>query len=235
VYLIDSGVPSFSDVPWLSESPETGTVAPGETVTVTVTVDTTGLAPGAYLAALFVQTDAGVGGTQRIPVSLLVPAFQQAVDVGSTASYVDSVGESWAPDQAFAPGSWGYLQEGAGPVSVSADIAGTDDPALYQSQRVDPYAYSFDRVPNGIYQVELGFAELTALSFGERLFDVIIENTEVLPAHDIRFDAGAARTADVHTFFIEVTDGRLDIRLIPNTGFAEPVLNALRVTHRTDR
>ncbi|HTU99610.1 MAG TPA: S8 family serine peptidase, partial [Luteitalea sp.] len=235
VYLVDSGVPSFSDVPWLSEAPDTGSVAPGETVTVTVTIDTTGLTPGAYLAALFVQTDAGVGGTQRIPVSLLVPAFQQAVDVGSATSYVDSVGETWGADQAFAPGSWGYLQEGAGPVSVSADIAGTDDPVLYQTQRVDPYAYSFDRVPNGLYQVELGFAELTALSFGERLFDVVIENTEVLPAHDIRFDAGAARTADTHTFFVEVADGRLDIRLIPNTGFAEPVLNALRVTHRTDR
>jgi subtilisin family serine protease len=234
VYLVDSGVPSFSDVPWLSETPDTGTVAPGETVTIEVTIDTTGLVPGAYLAGLFVQSNAGVGGTVRIPVSLLVPAYQQAVDVGSSVSYVDSVGETWAPDQAFTSGGWGYLQEGAGPVSTDADIAGTDDPALYQTQRVDPYAYSFAGVPNGVYQVELGFAELTSLSFGERLFDVIIENTEVLPSHDIRFEAGT-RTADAHTFFVEVTDGRLDIRLIPNVGFADPVINALRVTHRTDR
>jgi hypothetical protein len=234
VYLVDSGVPAFSDVPWLSATPDTGTVAPGETLTIEVTVDTTGLAPGAYLAGLFVQSNAGVGGSIRIPVSLLVPAFQQAVDVGSSVSYVDSVGETWAPDQAFARGSWGYLQEGAGPVSIDAAIAGTDDPVLYQTQRVDPYAYSFDGVPNGIYQVELGFAELTSLSFGDRLFDVVIENTEVLPAHDIRFDVDA-RTADAHTFFVEVSDGRLDVRFIPNVGFADPVINALRVTHRTDR
>lgn len=234
VFLIDSGVPAFSDVPWLSASPATGTVAPGESVTLDVTVDTTGLEPGAYLAALFVQSNAGVGASQRIPVSLLVPAFQQAVDAGSVASYVDSVGETWAADQAFTAGSWGYLQEGAGPVSVDADIAGTDDPALYQTQRVDPYAYIFDGVPNGVYQVELGFAELTTLSFGERLFDVVIENTEVLPAHDIRFEV-PTRSADLHTFFVEVTDSRLDIRLIPNVGFADPVINALRVTHRTDR
>jgi hypothetical protein len=82
--------------------------------------------------------------------------------------------------------------------------------------------------------VNLRFAELTALSFGERLFDVIIESTVVLPAHDIRYEAGAS-AADDHTFFVEVTDARLDIRLAPRTGFANPVINALRVTHRTDR
>jgi hypothetical protein len=174
-----------------------------------------------------------VGGSQRIPVSLLVPAYLQAVDSGSSVSYVDSVGEAWAPDQAFAAGSWGYVQEGAGPVSIAQDIAGTADPVLYQSQRVDPYAYAFDAVPNGIYQVELRFAELTALSFGERLFDVVIENTEVLPSHDIRYEAGA-RTADDWTFFVEVTDGRLDVRFVPRVGFADPVINALRVIHRTD-
>jgi len=53
-------------------------------------------------------------------------------------------------------------------------------------------------------------------------------------ASGVRFEAGT-RTADAHTFFVEVTDGRLDIRLIPNVGFADPVINALRVTHRTDR
>ena len=29
VYLIESGVPAFSDVPWLSVSPSSGTLAPG--------------------------------------------------------------------------------------------------------------------------------------------------------------------------------------------------------------
>jgi subtilisin family serine protease len=234
VFLVDSGVPAFSDVKWLSQSPTNGTVAPGETATIEVTLDTTGLEPGAHLASLFVQSNAGVGASQRIPISLLVPAYQQAVDSGSRASHLDTAGDIWASDQPFASGSWGYLQEGAGPVTTTQSIAGTADPVLYQSQRVDPHAYAFDDVPNGIYEVNLRFAEFTALSFGERLFDVIIENTVVLHAHDIRYEAGAS-AADDHTFFVEVTDARLDIRLAPRTGFANPVINALRVTHRTGR
>jgi hypothetical protein len=171
---------------------------------------------------------------QRIPVSLLVPAYQQAIDSGSVLGYVDGSGDTWAADQAFAAGSWGYFQEGAGAFTTEQSIAGTSDSVLYQSQRVDPYAYVFDGVPNGVYEVELRFAELTALSFGERLFDVVIENTEVLPAHDIRYEVDA-RAADDYTFLVEVSDGRLDVRFVPQAGFSEPVINALRVTHRTDR
>jgi hypothetical protein len=234
VFLVESGVPSFSDVPWFTLSPESGTLAPGEAQTIDVTIDATGLEPGAHLASLFVQSNAGVGGSQRIAISLLVPAYQQAVDSGSSVSYVDAAGDSWGPDQAFADGSWGYFQQGAGAVGTTADITGTDDVVLYQTQRVDPYAYAFDGVPNGLYEVELRFAELTALELGERLFDVIIEDTEFLPALDLRYDR-AANTALDFRFFAEVTDGRLDVRFVPLAGFSDPVINALRVTHRTDR
>ena len=50
VFLVDSGVPAFSDVPWLSVSPTSGTVAAGKQKTLTVTIDTHGLTPGLYLA-----------------------------------------------------------------------------------------------------------------------------------------------------------------------------------------
>jgi hypothetical protein len=43
--LIDSGVPSFTDVPWLSENPTSGTLAPGGSQQVQVTVDATVLTP----------------------------------------------------------------------------------------------------------------------------------------------------------------------------------------------
>ena len=41
--------------------------------------------------------------------------------------------------------------------------------------------------------------------------------------------------ADPHTFFIEVTDQRVDVRLIPRDGYEKPIINALRVMHRVDR
>lgn len=233
VFLVESGVPAFSDVPWLSVIPVSGSIAPGESHELAVTVDTAGLVPGAYLASLFVLNDAGLGERVRIPVSLLVPAYQQGVDAGSTVSYVDALGDPWAADQAHVSGSFGYLQD-IGVAVTDQSIAGTDDAVLYQSQRLDPYAYRFDNVPSGVYQVELRFAELSAGGFGERLFDVIIENTEVLPSHDIVYESGVL-TADDWTFFVPVTDGRVDIRFVPRTGFREPVINALRVTHRSDR
>ena len=113
-------------------------------------------------------------------------------------------------------------------------IDGTNDDPLYQDQRVDPYAYRFDNVPNGVYEIDFRFAELENVRIGRRLFDGIVENTLVLPAHDIRYEVGRF-AADDQRFFVEVTDGRLDVRLVPRSGSQPPVLNALRVTHRPDR
>ena len=46
-YLVESGLPTFSDVPWLTVAPTEGTVAPdGSDRRSTITVDSTGLAPG---------------------------------------------------------------------------------------------------------------------------------------------------------------------------------------------
>jgi hypothetical protein len=69
---------------------------------------------------------------------------------------------------------------------------------------------------------------------GKRLFDVIVENTLVLPAHDITYDVGTL-AADNHTFFVEVVDGRMDVRFIARAGSESPVINALRITQRPDR
>jgi hypothetical protein len=68
----------------------------------------------------------------------------------------------------------------------------------------------------------------------ERIFDAIIEDTLVLPAHDIQYEVGRY-AAENRKFFIEVTDGRLDVRLITRSGSKPAVVNALRVIHRTDR
>ena len=85
-----------------------------------------------------------------------------------------------------------------------------------------------------MYQVDLRFAELLGAKLGKRLFDVIVENTLVLPAHDIRYEVGLL-AADPWTFFVEVTDGRLDVRIVPRAGYDKPVINALRVSHRPGR
>jgi uncharacterized repeat protein (TIGR01451 family) len=65
---------SPSDVPWLSVSPSSGTVAgSGGTADVTVEYDSTGLAPGSYHASLCVESDDTVGNDViNVPVTLNV-------------------------------------------------------------------------------------------------------------------------------------------------------------------
>jgi Malectin domain len=233
VFLVDSGVPAFSDVPWLSVRPTTGTVAAGATQALNVTIDTHGLTPGLYLATLYVGTSAAQQRLIRVPVSLFVPDYQQAVNAGAGA-YTDTVGDVWAADKKYATGSWGYVQK-SNTASTSKTISGTPDPTLFKTQRIDPYAYRFDNVPNGTYQIDLRFAELDQKEkLGKRLFDVIVEDTLVLPAHDIVYEVGRL-AAESRTFFIDVADGHMDIRLIPRAGFDLPVINAARITHRNDR
>jgi hypothetical protein len=49
--------------------------------------------------------------------------------------------------------------------------------------------------------------------------DVILENSLVLPAHDIALEVGSF-AADDHSFFIRVDDGSLGVRLIRRAGSA---------------
>jgi len=71
-------------VPWMSQVPASGELAPGDTDTFTVTVDSTGLVAGTtYEATLIVKTDAGRSPNVYIPVQLIVHAEEGGVGVGA--------------------------------------------------------------------------------------------------------------------------------------------------------
>jgi subtilisin family serine protease len=230
VYLVASGVPTFESVPWLSTTPSSDTLAPGDSASVTLTVNSSGLEPGAYNAAVFLESDAARGPSIRIPVSLVVTDYQRAIDSGSDFTYTDAQLDTWSADRRYVSGEWGYL-DNAQPVRSAQAIAGTADPALYQSLLLDP-SYRFDNVPNGVYAVELRFAAPSDLPEEPREFDVIVENEIVLPAYNPAARSGLDQ-ADEYTFFVPVNDGQLDVRFSPRAG--QPFVNALRVTHRPDR
>ena len=235
VYLIESGVPAFQDVPWLSETPTSGTLPfdPAHNVQpIQVTVDATGLTTGVYSATLFVQSNSGRQPSLRVPVTLIVPAYFQGVNAGGGA-YTDLGGDPWAADQQYTAGSWGYTNAMSTTARTSRPIAGTDDDPLYQTQRRNPLEYRFDGLPVGFYEVDLRFAEIQPIRPGLRLFDVIIEGTLVLPALDIAGEVGTF-TADNHVVFVPVTDGQLNVRFVARGGLP-PVINAIQVIHRPDR
>ena len=145
------------DAPWLTESPTEGTVATGDSQAITVSVDSTGLAPGVYRAAVRIRTNDPDNARILVPVMLVVPKYQQGVNAGGNA-YVDpTTGDLYATDRAFSVGGFGYV--GGQARSNPGAIAGTDRDPLYQDLRTAMSAYRF-AVPNGVYQVDLSFAEL---------------------------------------------------------------------------
>ncbi len=223
----------FVDVPWLSENPASGTLAPNHAQPIQVTVNTTGLAPGVYHATLFIRTNSGRVPTLPVTVTLIVPAYYQAVNAGDNA-YTDHDGDTWSADQLYSAGSWGYTSSSSHGASTSRAISGTEDDTLYQSLRQDPLEYRFDGLPAGVYEVDLRFAEVTNRPPNTRIFNVTIEGSVVLPAVDVAAEVGSF-AADQHVFFVVVTDGQLNIRFIARRGSAPPIVNAILVRQRPDR
>jgi subtilisin family serine protease len=231
VYLVDSGLPSFTDVPWLSEDPTSGVLAAGRSQQIAVLVDSTGLTPGTYQARLFITTNSGRQPVLQIPVTLIVSAYYQAVNAGGP-KYVDLDGYTWSADKEWVAGSWGYVNHSRAK-STQQPISGTEDDPLYQTQRSGVLEYRFDGLPPGIYQVDLRFAEFANIPPNKRVFHVLIEGDLVLNAHDITLEVGRL-AADNHTFYIQVTDGQLNIHFVPLYKNVSPVINAIAVIHWQD-
>ncbi|MEU9800233.1 S8 family serine peptidase [Streptomyces sp. NPDC051000] len=222
------------DAPWLTATPGSGTLPTGGKAPLTLTVDTAGLTAGTVLTAdLKITSASGRAPVLTVPVKVVVPRYQVALDTGSDYAGTDAVGDSWSPDRKYTPGSYGY-QGNATVQSTGRTIAGTEDQRLYRNAREGMYEYRFDNVPNGTYTVELGFAELSNTKPNKRVFDVIAEGTQVLPSLDVSLEAGTY-TALTRSYTVTVTDGVLNVRFITHNGYGKPLLNTLRVTDRPDR
>jgi hypothetical protein len=233
VAYVSSFEPSV-DVPWLSASPAEGVVGPGGSRSVTVTVDTTGLAAGIHRAEVLVRGNDPFDPTVRVPVQVLVPHYQVAVDAGAGGPFTDAAGDTWAADQRYVPGGWGYTNGRSSALTTGRAIAGTGDDPLFQTVRSNPFEYRFDGVPDGVYEVDYRFAETNGRRPGRRVARLIVEQTVVEADHDIAAEVGAY-AADAHTVFVEVTDGQLNVRFAEITGLGVPIVSGLRVTHRADR
>jgi subtilisin family serine protease len=234
--ILENGVPyAFTfplirDVPWLAENPADGTLPPGGTQKIAVTVDTTGLAPGSYGARVVILSNDPRNPRLQVPLTLYVPAYYQAVNAGDGV-YTDLGGDPWAADRRYLTGGFGYTNPTSGTAKTSKPISGTDDDPLYRTQRVNPTEYRFDGLPAGSYEVDLRFAEVIMRAPGTRLFDVIVENVMLLPALDVAAEVGSF-AADQHTFLVQVTDGQLNIRFVERRGYGSPIVNGIRVIRR---
>ncbi len=119
--------------------------------------------------------------------------------------YLDSVNQLWQTDSNLTIG--GNTNTG----STSQAISGTEEDGLYQNYRWGSLMeYDFD-VENGNYEVELLFAETFFTETNKRIFDVVAEGDTVIENLDVFAETGAKNAALNEKFFVNVSDGNLDI------------------------
>jgi hypothetical protein len=151
---------------------------------------------------------------------------QQTIRVNAGGpAYSDSKGHSWSADYGF---NTGTLSNSAPKVTVS----GTPDPTLFKSARVGTSSgadlqYQF-AVSNGLYNVNLYFAETYFTAASQRVFDVQMQGTTVFAALDIFATAGLDH-ALVKSATVSVTNGQLIIRFAHRPYGNVPVVAALEI------
>lgn len=174
------------------------------------------------------------------------------VMMGSPRYFDDrEAGLAWIPEQAYQPGSWGYVggevyrrkTDFGSMLGTDADILGTDQDPLFQTQREGLTAFKAD-VPDGVYSVSLYFAELNgdkkkeALAYnlgadaeqktlGVRIFDIAINGQKVTGGLNIARECGINR-ALIKKYIVNVQGGKgLTIDFLKKQG--ETILNAIRI------
>src|SRR6185369_9732546 len=104
---------------------------------------------------------------------------------------------------------YGYSGSG-GTIGTAAPIAGTTSDPIYQSVRWGDTTYTFP-VPNGNYTVNLKFCESYGPVAGQRIFNVVLNGSIVLPNFDIAA-VGGTNTAVDRTFNINVTGHQIVVQ-----------------------
>jgi len=154
----------------------------------------------------------------------------RGMTLGSASAYTDGAGQWWDADAEF---QHHWLGVSGGQVrTVPGAISGTEDDAIYQTQRVGVTGFScwFSTGAASMQvQVEFHLAEISALGVGERVFDIILEpgTANEVSIRDVDVAALAGSYAKlVLTQTVTVTDDQLDVEFVGKTTEA-PILSGI--------
>jgi hypothetical protein len=141
------------------------------------------------------------------------------VNAGGPA-FTDDAGQVWTADRGFSGGNV---------FAVKSPVAGTKNQALYQTLRwqAGTFQYQF-AVPNGVYTVNLKFAEVYFARAGQRRFSVIINGQTALFNFDIVSAAGGPGIAIDRSFQTTVTNGAIVIQFARGDA-DDPQINAIEI------
>lgn len=121
---------------------------------------------------------------QYKPIPDLAKGEELAINIGSNCYFISSLSNlTWLPDQAYQPGSWGYV--GGKENSTTSEIENTIDGPIYQSWREGNFDYKID-APKGDYEVELLTTDATKPSV--QLPNLLAKSTAESASKDIVFD-----------------------------------------------
>jgi hypothetical protein len=155
----------------------------------------------------------GLEGTATLQVAV-APQVTLAVNCGGGAL------PGWVADDA-------YVQGGDVALRTNLQVTGTDNPALYQSERFGNSMYEF-AVPAGPYKVRLHFCEgydqITAA--GQRVFSIMVENATIENL-DIFKEAGGRNCVLIKSLDVTVSDGSLSIEFVGKV--QNPCINAIEI------
>lgn len=156
----------------------------------------------------------------------VIPFRELAVNVGGKAEVVDGDGVIWEGDRPYRAGAFGFIGGDAAQFSKELPVRGTLQTPVYFTYRRGIGGYRFD-VPDGAYEIELRFAEPTAVATGERVFDVSVNGTIALVGLDLFRQAGTGMAVPI-TLQAEARQGTgLQVTFAATKGDA--ILSGIRV------
>ena len=174
----------------------------------------------------------------------LTPVRRLAVNVGAPGDRRDRQGTLWlawprkgmiASDLSQWMPYWGPMDKFYAHRDDVMEIQGTDRPWVFTSGSSGLEELRFrlidDGQPPAKYTVRLHFAEPEQLEPGQRVFDVVLQEAQVLSAFDVAKQAGGPRRAIVTQFEGVEVKNDLRIRLTPceDSPVKSPVLCGLEV------
>ena len=159
----------------------------------------------------FLDYNLYVAPTPTPPLSAYAPLTIRVNSGGP--QFADTQPATWAADQQFTAGSWGWVASANNVSTYSATIANTvyNQQTLYETERWGNPTYQFT-VPNGYYQVLFKFCENYDgdSHVGGRVFSVTEAGTPVISNLDVYKTVGEHVAYDVPTTCM-VSTGQLDI------------------------
>lgn len=203
---------------WITLSSNSGSLAPGASTTLTVSINgnANSLAAGSYSDTVaFTNTTNRNGGTiQRVTLTISPNSFFVKAGGGQ---YTDISGNVYKADTDYSGGET---------ASTIASIAGTPDGKLYQTEMYGNFAYSIP-LANGNYNVTLKFAEIHWNASGRRIFNVSMQGQQVISNLDIYAKVGRNAACDI-TIPVSVANGALNIKFTSVVNYAK--VSAIEVT-----